>query len=288
MHIALVTGIDNPDLFEDDLPLKSYLESKGMSAVVVVWNDPMVNWKKFDLIVIRSIWDYIQNIDLFSAWLDYLRSHHIRVFNPVAVLQWNKQKQYLLELAQQGVRIPPTKLLAKGTQLNLLHELDLVSWDKTVVKPTISVGAYKTWIVTKENASLLQSEVNALLREQDVFIQKFAEEIKSHGEISMVYFNKKFSHAVLKKPKEDDFRVQFHYGGTHEKYNPASDILSQANTILNTLQHELLYARIDGYVDKENRFCLMEIELIEPVLFITSDPDAPKNFYTALLEIISG
>jgi len=93
---------------------------------------------------------------------------------------------------------------------------------------------------------------------------------------------------VLKRPKEDDFRVQYHYGGTHEKYTPAPDVLLQVNTILNKIKDDLLYARIDGYVNKEDQFCLMEIELIEPVLFITSDPDAPKNFCTALLEIISG
>lgn len=288
MHLAFATGIENPDLYPDDLPLKSYLESMGITITVVIWNDSAADWKKYDWVIIRSIWDYINDIDVFSGWLDFLRSHHIKVLNPVSVIEWNKQKHYLLELAEQGILIPPTKLLPKAAHIDLLHELNLISWNQTVIKPTVSVGAYNTWILTKENASSLQAEVNTLLSQQDIFIQKFAEEIQSIGEISIIYFNKKYSHAVLKKPKENDFRVQFHYGGTHEKYLPSDSLLSQVEKIMDKIKSDLLYARVDGYLVKDDEFCLMEIELIEPVLFISSDVDAPKNFYTALLEIISG
>jgi len=288
MHIALVTGSENPELYTDDLPLKSYLESRGVVTSVVIWNDSEIDWKKYDVLVIRSIWDYIKDIDVFSAWLDFLRSHHIKVLNPISVMEWNKQKHYLLELADQGILIPPTIYIKKNTKINLQYEIEKVSWNKAVIKPTISVGAIRTWVLTKENADTLQADVDLLLSEQDIFIQKFAEEIKSQGEISIVYFNKKYSHAVLKRPKENDFRVQFQYGGTYEKYIPADSLLQSLETILSNIKAELLYARIDGYITSEGRFCLMEIELIEPVLFVSSDQDAPKNFYTALLEIISG
>lgn len=288
MHIALVTGSENPELYTDDLPLKSYLESRGVVTSIVIWNDSEIDWKKYDVLVIRSIWDYIKDIDVFSAWLDFLRSHHIKVLNPISVMEWNKQKHYLLELADQGILIPPTIYIKKNTKINLQYEIEKVSWNKAVIKPTISVGAIRTWVLTKENADTLQADVDLLLSEQDIFIQKFAEEIKSQGEISIVYFNKKYSHAVLKRPKENDFRVQFQYGGTYEKYIPADSLLQSLETILSNIKAELLYARIDGYITSEGRFCLMEIELIEPVLFVSSDQDAPKNFYTALLEIISG
>lgn len=288
MHIALVTGSENPELYTDDLPLKSYLESRGVVTSVVIWNDSEIDWKKYDWLVIRSIWDYIKDIDVFSAWLDFLRSHHIKVLNPISVMEWNKQKHYLIELADRGILIPPTIHIKKNTKIDLQHEIDKVSWDKAVIKPTISVGAIRTWILTKENADTLQPDVDLLLSEQDIFIQKFAEEIKSQGEISVVYFNKKYSHAVLKRPKENDFRVQFQYGGTYEKYFPADPLLQSLETILSNIKVELLYARIDGYITREGLFCLMEIELIEPVLFVSSDQDAPQNFYTALLEIISG
>lgn len=288
MHIALVTGSENPELYTDDLPLKSYLESRGVVTSVVIWNDSEIDWKKYHWVVIRSIWDYIKDIDVFSAWLDFLRSHHIKVLNPISVMEWNKQKHYLIELADQGILIPPTIHIKKNTKIDLQYEIDKVSWDKAVIKPTISVGAIRTWILTKENADTLQPDVDLLLSEQDIFIQKFAEEIKSQGEISVVYFNKKYSHAVLKRPKENDFRVQFQYGGTYEKYFPADSLLQSLETILSKIKAELLYARIDGYINREGLFCLMEIELIEPVLFVSSDQDAPQNFYTALLEIISG
>ena len=288
MHIALVTGSENPELYTDDLPLKSYLESRGVVTSVVIWNDSEIDWKKYDWVVIRSIWDYIKDIDVFSAWLDFLRSHHIKVLNPISVMEWNKQKHYLIELADRGILIPPTIHIKKNTKIDLQYEIDKVSWDKAVIKPTISVGAIRTWILTKENADTLQPDVDLLLSEQDIFIQKFAEEIKSQGEISVVYFNKKYSHAVLKRPKENDFRVQFQYGGTYEKYFPADSLLQSLETILSNIKSELLYARIDGYINREGLFCLMEIELIEPVLFVSSDQDAPQNFYTALLEIISG
>ncbi|MEP7266549.1 MAG: hypothetical protein ABI844_02900 [Saprospiraceae bacterium] len=287
MRLAFVTDAEHPKLYQDDLPLKDYLEAQGILISVVVWNNPMTTWTEYDYIIIRSVWDYFQKENEFSQWLGRLESENIRVFNPVSVLNWNKHKSYLLEFAKADIRIPETEYVFQNQSISLSKILSKRHWTKAVIKPTVSAGAYKTWIVTHENVKQIQSFFDALITEQDVLIQKFAEEIISQGEISLIFFNKKFSHAVLKTAKQGDFRVQHQYGGKYIPYSPTDNILAQVANIISKIEDPLLYARIDGFYNINNQFSLMELELIEPVLFFESDASAAENFYSGFLEIIS-
>jgi len=185
-----------------------------------------------------------------------------------------------------GVLIPEYQIINRNINSNLSSLLELRGWSKAVIKPAISGGAYNTWVTGKNLAAEHQLDFEKLLSEQDVIVQKFSEEIAESGEWSLIYFNKKFSHAVCKKAKPGEFRVQAQFGGHHQRVIPDPQLLAQVEHILSLMEEPLLYARIDGYLDKESRFYLMELELIEPVLFFDSHPAACSNFYTALKQLI--
>ena len=286
MHLAFVTDSLHPHFAEDDKLLVSYLQSVGIIVSPAIWDDSSIDWTFFDHIIIRSPWDYFLKLDVFTNWLDQLEKLKLNVYNPISVIQWNKNKNYLLRFKQLGIPIPEFEYCTKGSSFLILDVLQKNKWNKAVIKPSISGGAYKTWITDLNQAKEHQIEFDDLLIQQGLIIQKFSEEIITQGELSLIYFNKKYSHAVRKKAKAGEFRVQSQYGGKHETYFPKKNLLLQIDKILSMIDEPLLYARIDGYLNENNIFFLMELELLEPVLFFDSDPQTCKNFHQAFIEVI--
>ena len=160
-------------------------------------------------------------------------------------------------------------------------------WSKAVVKPAVSGGAYNTWDTAIGTAGSDEMHFSELLKAGNVIVQQFVEEIITNGELSLVFFNKKFSHAICKKAKPGDFRVQTQFGGTAEAIQPANALLKHSLSILNSISEQLLYARVDGVVRDDGKFVLMELELIEPGLSVASNDRACENFYVALEEILN-
>ena len=166
--------------------------------------------------------------------------------------------------------------------MNLNDILTEKNWEKAVIKPAVSGGAYKTSLISKNEAGN-QETFEALIKENDVLIQKFIDEIKD-GEWSLIFFNKKYSHSALKVPKADDFRVQHEFGGKYIYKEAPAGSIQQAQKIVESVKDELLYARVDG-IFINNVFYLMELELIEPDLFLDG-ADAKENFMKAILEAL--
>lgn len=286
MHIAFATDRDHLDYAQDDRLLAGFLGRKGLRISPAVWNDPGVRWDSYDAIIFRSVWDYFIHREEFDSWLSALEGLTVKIFNPLATIQWNKDKTYFNRFTDLGVMIPGYQIIKANDIQPLSEILERKGWDKAVVKPAVSGGAYKTWLTSREMAMDHQQELESILMVQDVIVQKFVPEILENGEWSLIFFNKKFSHAVIKKARSGDFRVQAQYGGNHHPFRPEEDILDQVNAILALIEGPLLYARVDGYVNEAAQFYLMELELIEPVLFFDSHPLACRNFYSAMNELI--
>lgn len=282
LHFAFVTCSSKPELAIDDWEVANELNSSGIQIQAVPWDGDPVDWTLFDGIILRSCWNYHLQPQKFIRWLDLLEKQRLRVFNPVTALKSNLHKSYLLTLQQNGVRIPETQLISQGSSVNLHEIMKSRGWEKAVVKPAISATAWKTFVAHADDTHDEQSFQNNLL-ECDLLIQNFISEIES-GELSLIFFQKKFSHAVIKKPKVGDFRVQDNFGGTIEPLNPPVGIVKQAQSILNHIAEPLLYARVDGLV-VNHQFLLMELELIEPVLFFKQAPAAAQLFTKALLNL---
>lgn len=285
MHVAFVTYDKLPDLYEDDKILAKYLSGKNITVTPTVWDDVAVNWKQFDAIILRSMWDYFEKPVAFDQWLDKLENLGCNVMNPISVVKWNQDKNYFDNFSAKGVALPPYIICSKNNNHLLKQILENNGWNKAVVKPAISGGAYNTWITNTDSAIEDETKFVALLKEGDVIVQSFVEEIVTKGELSLIFFNKKFSHAICKKVKKGDFRVQTQFGGTSEVIIPGENILMQATDMLNNIEEPLLYARVDGVVTDDGRFLLMELELIEPLLSVFIHDKACENFHDALIRI---
>ncbi len=280
-RIAFVTCSTKPDFAPDDLEVVHALNQRRVLVHAIPWDGDFTAWNSFDLVVLRSCWNYHLHPQKFLSWLETLQTNHINLLNPIKIVRWNLHKKYLAELDRQGIRLPPTQWLTKGATVNLKELLQLQGWHKAVVKPAISATAHNTFVVSEIDAAKHEPIINQLLVQYDLLIQQFVPEIEK-GEYSLIFFDKKFSHAVLKKPKPGDFRVQDDFGGRYSSIEPPVEIIKQAASILTDLPEPLLYARVDGVL-VNGQFLLMELELIEPVLFFNYAPHAVDTFVDLLL-----
>jgi glutathione synthase/RimK-type ligase-like ATP-grasp enzyme len=281
IRIAFVTCSTKPDFAPDDLEVVHALNLRGVPVQAIPWDSNFTDWNSFDLVVLRSCWNYHLHPQNFLSWLDNLEANQVNLLNPVSTVRWNLHKKYLAELDRQGVRLPPTQWFTKGANVNLKELLQQEGWNKAVVKPAISATAHNTFVVSVEDVEQHQPIMNQLLDQSDLLIQQFVPEIEQ-GEYSLIFFHKKFSHAILKKPKPGDFRVQHDFGGAYSFIEPPDKLIKQAESILTHIKEPLLYARVDG-VMVHGQFLLMELELIEPVLFFQQAPYAVGTFVDLLL-----
>jgi glutathione synthase/RimK-type ligase-like ATP-grasp enzyme len=269
---------------DEDTELINFLIHKGLDVVPTIWNDKAVDWSSFDVVVIKSPWDYHNHLHEFLNWLDNLEKLGVKVLNPVEIIQWNSDKHYLKDLAEKQLPVIPAEYIEKGSGFDNRF-FAYFNTDKLVVKPCVSAGAQNTITVSKDNFNERSIEIETLLKEQDYMVQPFVDEIKN-GEWSFLFFNGKYSHCSLKTPKKGDFRVQHYHGGSISYPVPDPLHIEQAGSYLKSLPQATLYARVDGVVIN-NSFQLMELELIEPYLFLNGDHRLLENYYEALMTLVS-
>ncbi len=279
--VAFVTYKAQPGIAPDDRIVSEALRHRGVRVLPVVWNDPAANWAQFHAIVIRSCWDYQYTPDLFVAWLDHLESLRVPVFNPLPVVRWNHDKHYLRDLEQRGIPIAPIFWCKSGTSVSVQRVLAERGWQKAVVKPTISGTSMNTWVVQRGDSADHDAQLAALLATRDMMIQQFVPEILE-GEWSLAFFGGEFSHAAVKRAKPGDFRVQDEHGGTWAQRPAPREVIAQAQHILQYVNSDLLYARVDGVL-RDGQFILMELELIEPMLYFGENGAAADKFAEKLL-----
>jgi len=276
-RLALATCAARPWIDPDDAHLAATLAQLGVPPTVCVWNDAQVDWSAFDLVLIRTIWDYHKHPAAFGQWLDRLDRLGVATLNDSRLLRWNSDKRYLFELARLGVATIPTRL-AHGSEL--ARVLASMPGASVVVKPTISGGAWQT-LRGEVGDDAFAASVAQLPTALDYLVQPYLPEIASAGEWSLLYFGGEYSHAVIKRPAAGDYRVQDEHGGRSEPAVPDAATRAAAGRALAALAvagHDVpAYARVDGVVSG-GRFVLMELELIEPSLFLAGQPQAAERF----------
>lgn len=284
-NIALVTYSGEPTLTADDKLLQTALAAEGCDAVAVNW-DAAVAWEVFDAIIIRSPWDYYKRYAEFVAWLDRLEAVGARVFNSAALLRWNSEKSYLRQLASAGVNVPPTEWVTQGSRVSLPELMRQRRWEQVVVKPTISATAYHTYRLGPDISAEDQARVDELTASRDVMIQPYLDEVASAGELSLLFFGGEFSHAVLKRPRSGDFRVQSDFGGSVEPVRPSAQVIAEAAQVLAAAPEPTLYARVDGCI-VGGHFMLMELEIVEPCLFFIHDRQSAARLAHQVRELLA-
>ncbi len=283
-QIALLTCDAFPSLTDSDRKLIPELFAKGISTDIVIWDAYDVNLNKYDALIFRSTWDYFTKQQIFFDWIENLIQQNVKTLNSLKVIKKNAHKFYLQDLERSGINIIPSVFVPKAENVDLKSIIP-TEWEKVVIKPAVSAGSYLTELFNSSEADLVSRRYSKIIKDYDLILQRFIPEIQSHGEISMVFFDKMFSHAVIKTPKDGDFRIQSQFGGRYEAFIPTDYLVSIGTDIVESIEDDLLYARVDGVMIADE-FYLMELELIEPDLYMDYLPDGQKAFSAIIKEFL--
>jgi glutathione synthase/RimK-type ligase-like ATP-grasp enzyme len=278
-RIGLVTFEGLPELTPDDRLASAALAARGHDVQPLVWTEPSIAWASFGALVLRSCWDYHRRPDAFQAWLAAREREGASLHNPVTLARWNADKRYLRDLEERGVLTARTVWLEPGDPPSLADLRRSTGWTDVVVKPAVSATAWRLHRLRPDQQTW-PPELAAAMAADAFLVQPFLTEI-GEGEWSLVFFDARFSHAVLKRPRAGDFRVQSEYGGHATAEIPSPALIEQAQRILDLLPERPLYARVDG-VETAAGFLLLELELLEPALFFATDAESPNRFADAL------
>lgn len=290
MRIAYVTYADQGKYAADSLEdeeaiLLRHLQESGLDVHREIWTDKKKDWPSYDVVLLKSPWDYHEKYRAFCGWMDRIKSAGIRMLNPYNIVKWNSDKHYLQKIAASGLKVIPSAIIERG-ELPLLSSFFYpFGVDKLIVKPCVSAGARHTFTITPQNIAEQQTLVTQLLKEEAFIVQPFIAEIATEGEWSFIFLNGRFSHSVLKKPKQGDFRVQQYHGGTADAMPAADKHVRQAAAYVEQFAKGCLYARVDGILI-DDELHLMELELIEPYLFLGKHPHGYQRYTEALHQLL--
>lgn len=265
-------------IIDDHLAIQEMEKNNEYQVTTIPWDDE-ADWASFDLVVIRTTWDYVPRHAEFVKKLNHIAGL-TKLLNSAEVVKWNVHKGYLKELESKGVAIVPTVMFKYPGAISIPKDWN---YSKFIIKPAISATAFKTIIVGR--AEVESVSFKDMMTDGDWLLQPFLEDIKA-GEISLCFFNKSFSHACIKIPKPGDFRVQEEHGGDIQDYTPDTELLKLSQELINKIPFDLLYGRVD-LARFEGKYVLMELELIEPSLYFRRSPMAGKNFKAAVDKIFT-
>ncbi|HJR19851.1 MAG TPA: hypothetical protein VJ922_09070 [Actinomycetota bacterium] len=274
--VLLANDADHVETWDDERPLVDALRTQGLSVASAVWGDPNVDWASARIVVLRYVFDYVGRRDEFCDWADGLTNVH----NPARLIRWNSHKSYLRELESAGVATVPTEWLDAGAIGNLADVLDARGWNDVVVKPAIDNGARGTLRVTTKDLAPGRAHLDTLLKLGDVMIQPYIAATEGPGEHKLIHFDGTFSHAIREHPR---------LGGREfvmdriSRVDPEPEELALAQQVLAQIpESPLVYARVDVVMD-EGVARLMELEVIEPVLFFTKAPGSAERMAEAIV-----
>jgi hypothetical protein len=228
---------------------------------------------------VRTTWDYQHDCPGFIAALERIAAA-TRLWNPLEVIRWNIEKTYLGELAARGIAIVPTEF-GRGSPGGTLAARS----GRHILKPVVSANADHTYVVDGGEPDSWPAHLAATFAGRPWMLQPFVRSVLSEGEHSLFYFAHRYSHAVVKRPRAGDFRVQEEHGGDIARTEPVADLRAAADAVLAVLPRPLLQARVDLVRLDGGQPALMEVELIEPSLYFRTDAGAAGRFADALIDL---
>jgi len=281
--------MDNMDGFvcDDDLALPA-MRSLGWDVDRVSWRNPDADWSRYAIVVIRSAWDYTRDLDGFLAVLQAIETAGVPLQNPLALVRWNLHKSYLQELAAQGIAIVPTRWVDRPRRQSVEALFKEFGCQRLVIKPAVGANAEHAHVLDSATLSAQWPAIEPVFSARQAMIQPFRPAIQEEGEYSLMFMGNRLSHAILKTPKKGDFRSQEEHGSRISAAKPEPQLVQRAQQALGSLPCECLYARADMVRNPAGDFELMELELVEPSLYLRMDPEAPTNLARAIIERAGG
>lgn len=284
-RIALATCADVSPFARDDAPFEAALRERGAHVQLAVWDDPAVAWSEFDAVMVRTTWDYHQKANAFAAWIDDV-DQRTRLINPPQLLHWNRDKGYLRELEAHGLPIVPTSWVDPSSPRPVLeHLVNELACERAFLKPAVAANADGTLRFDVDEAGITAAHAHLQVNSggRPMMLQPYLDSVEAHGEISLIYCEGEFSHAVRKIPKPGDYRVQDDHGASDEPHTADAAELRLGQGVLRRLPAPPCYARVDMLEGPRGERWLVELELIEPSLFFRHAPSAAARFAEALL-----
>ena len=280
MRIALLSIEDLSNFVADDPLVVEPLRRLGHEAEFVPWQAAL-DWRKYDGVVIRTTWDYQDHLAAFLRVLQEIETQS-RLANPLEIVKWNADKKiYLQDIEKRGGRIVPTIWSDSRIDNRWIQEwFGQLQTDEIIVKPTIGANAQHTFRLNRaeEDGDVLSK----VFAKRSYMVQPFMRSIVEEGEFSLFYFNGEYSHAILKTPKAGDFRVQEEHGGIIRSTKPSVDLSVTGEKIMKCISPTPLYARVDFVRTEAGEFAVVELELIEPSMYLRQAEHAPQMFAEAI------
>lgn len=302
-RIALVTARAALELDPDMPPLVEALRSAGALPETPYWDDATVDWSAYDAALLRSTWDYVDRIDEFLTWCSQC-SRHTRVFNPPAVVRWNTDKHYLVDLANAGVPVVPTRFVEPGSEARaelkrflggMPHSVTAgrpCGFDDFVVKPTIGAGSRDAARYRQTDAAAAEDHLGRLLEAgRAAMLQPYLERVDEHGETAVLYLGGVFSHSIRKGPllRAGADMVEGLFAPEEIEPRITDDAeLAVARAAYDALPFEApAYARIDLLRDAQGHPAVLELELTEPSLFLPYAPGSAERFASWIMAVLA-
>lgn len=288
-QIALVTAGAARDLDDDLAPLSAALTAIGADCSAPAWDDPGVDWSRFDVAVLRSTWDYTQRFDEFVAWAAHAAARTTLV-NPPEVVRWNTDKHYLAALAAAGVPVVPSAFIEPGEDAaGALRRFMDSHPGEFVVKPSIGAGSRdaQRHDPLRHDAALAHAR-RLLDAGRSALLQPYLARVDEDGETALIFFDGEFSHAIRKgpllRPGEEATRALFATEHITPRVPDAAETAIARRTLAATpFARPLLYARVDLIRDDAGAPCVLELELTEPSLFFAHGAGSAERFAAAIL-----
>jgi glutathione synthase/RimK-type ligase-like ATP-grasp enzyme len=277
MRVALATATTLPRPDDDLPPLLAALHAAGVTAEARAWDEPGVDWAGFDAVILRSTWNYIHHAAAFLQWVERVDAA-TRLHNPAPVVRFNLHKRYLVEMAAAGLPVVPTMLVERG------HATDLAGaftrFGALVIKPAVSAGSFATIRAAAAEADRAAAHLAEHGSARDMLVQPFLPSVATTGERAHVFLDGQLSHVLVKRARfaGDQQQVRPHPETDVEEQAVARRVMAWAEARFG----RLLYARVDLARDARDQPVLMELELIEPALFLAGHPPALRRLAAAI------
>jgi glutathione synthase/RimK-type ligase-like ATP-grasp enzyme len=253
----------------------------GWEIDLVPWRKPDVDWDSYDAVYVCTPWDYPEDPETFMSVLASIDMSRALLVNSLDLVSWTLEKSYLRDLEVRGVDIVPSLWFDDFSEKSVPTYFASHATDKVVVKPLIGANAADTYVLTNPVDGSLLAELATVFKARPHFVQPFIDNIQGEGEYSLFFFSGEYSHAILKSPKSGDFRVQEEYGADIQSVEPDARLIEVAQRIVALVEPQPVYVRADFVRGDDDRFLLMELELIEPSLYLRTDTGAAERFAAA-------
>lgn len=282
MNVSLITYDDLPHLDPDDRLLQDELTSRGIPCQALVWNDPSIDWSSAGLCVMRSTWDYHKQVDEFRNWIDRVAGV-TTLLNSPDLLRWNIEKTYLRDLSHKELPVIPTHWYGRHNCGDLSAMVAGTGWKEIILKPVVGLatsGVKKIDTTDADDLAEGQAHLEDLLNSHGmVMLQPYLKSVEEHGERAMIFIDGEFSHSV-RKAAFQALAVAGEAGETPAEAH--QDEIDVATRIISNLSITPLYARVDLVRDESGQPVLLELELVEPSLFLAMSNTATKCLADAI------